>query len=96
MRLRPVDFFGSRCGKLGTHGNQGAVAHMDIGVRQVAQLCVHGDNIGIADDELAAWRQLAGASVCASYPRRRLGIRRAGSEPRRTQCRDGTEKAATT
>jgi hypothetical protein len=54
-----VDFFDSRRRKIGTDGNQGTIAHVDVAARYVTQLRIHGYDIGVAHDELAAGRKLS-------------------------------------
>ena len=59
-----VDDLGARRIQVRADGDERAVTHMDVAVGYIAQLGVHGDDVGVAHDKLAARRQLSGAAVC--------------------------------
>ena len=61
--VAPVDDFGVGRSEIRTDGDQRAVAHVDIAIRYIAEFRVHGYDISIAHDELAARRQHAGGAI---------------------------------
>jgi hypothetical protein len=69
-----VDHPRAGCAEVGADRDNGAVADMDVAVRQIANSGVHGDDEGVADQDLVRRRQVR---------RRRLGLRDGAKHPRR-------------
>ena len=89
-----VDFLGARRVEIGADGNQRAVAHVDVAVRNVAELGVHRDQIGAAHNEFAALRQLAGGSRRSTRTIR--GTSRAPGKPQRARSGHGLDEISST
>jgi hypothetical protein len=55
--IAPVDRLRAACLEAGANGDDGAVLHVHVGARHVAEGRVHRHHEGIADDDLAALRK---------------------------------------
>ncbi len=64
--------------------DDGAVAHVHVADCEIAELRVHGQHVGAADDELAARRQFRGRALGRTH-RRLLREQRVGRERRTTK-----------
>ena len=77
----PVDDLGARRSDSASHRDDGAVAHMHVAARKLADRRIHGEHVGATHDELAARRQgrsrlralPGGADLCRGSARQQAG-----------------------